>query len=1246
MRKRRPIINLLISLVGMCLLVTGLCSMYSTADAQPATLVAIHVSELTEALETMPATPPTPTGLADSSGYEWWYTSWHYFVGYSSLQEALRADGTPFVTVSDSDIAAGRLLNSDGTPAFPILISIASEAIADQEVPPLVSYVNAGGNLLVGSSSFTRYPNGTSRNDFAIADQMGVHTAHPGLMNWYANSHLSKKADGPLTSHIPPGYLNWYGPLTADDVPWGVSPSHTLATTRWNWQVVLGNATELAAGDGGPLLTSKKYGQGQIIYHSEFQPLIGHDAYDPGMYEYVIYRRAIEGAFASFGLPLIKVSPWPFRYDAALLSRHDFEADTTHFSQLNSSARFEKSIGVHGDYYMCTGALRVNLNNDPGLIADLQDAVGNYGATIGSHNGGLRNPNNPALSVADTDYWHWGPDEALNTTPAGYASGKEYAYVSLLGSFSDLERWLTGYDNGRPGCGAAGNCPRTFSSPYFNGTRSDSRDILQQLGVITTGEQKIGPFPHRSLSYKVAGKLFSAVQLPVSDWFVGNSVAQAIDDPFGNYYHTTASIHAAVDFYHGNGFLINFYGHTPANDGSVGQEYLTYSMSKPNLWSTNAVGLYDWAQFRSTVTVAPTVDIEGGTFVATATVSGASDPQTAIEVVLPQQYQGKATVYLDDLQAAAADFRATANGIKVRVGNSVSKVRVEYPLAQGPVAKADSYSVNPNTVLSQPAPGVLANDSGGAGSTLKAVLASGPSHGTLVLNGDGSFVYTPALNYVGSDTFTYKAEDGTATSAAAGVSITITAPAPSTLTLNQSTVTGGSSVQATVTLAAAASSGGVVVNLAGDSPAITVPASVTVAAGENSASFAVQTSGVAAATPATISASSGGVTRSVLLTVTPPVLTAFSLSSNSVTGGTSVTGTLTINGPAPSSGLVVALSANSSATGVPATVTIAAGQSSATVAVTTSAVTTATTSTISASYGGITLTAPLTVNPAAVVLSNLTLSTASVTGGTSATATVTLSGAAPTGGVVVSASDDSSATGVPATVTIAAGQSSASFTVTSAAVTTATTSTIAVSYGGVTLTAQLTVNPPLLAGETITPSSVVGGTNATGSVTLSGPAPSGGMLVLLADNSEATTLPASVTVPAGSSSASFPVTTSAVTASTTSTVTATGGEVSKTANLTVTPPVLSSLSLRPTTVYGRSTSTGTVTLSGPAPADGVVVVVSDNSTAASVPASVTVPAGSRSATFTITTTSVYRSTKVTISAVYAGVTKTATLTIR
>jgi len=98
------------------------------------------------------------------------------------------------------------------------------------------------------------------------------------------------------------------------------------------------------------------------------------------------------------------------------------------------------------------------------------------------------------------------------------------------------------------------------------------------------------------------------------------------------------------------------------------------------------------------------------------------------------------------------------------------------PVTQAPLANADSYSVQSGQALTVSAPGVLANDTDPNGLALAAVLASAPAHGTLALASNGGFTYSPASGFVGSDSFTYSATDGKATSSAATVMITVTAP--------------------------------------------------------------------------------------------------------------------------------------------------------------------------------------------------------------------------------------------------------------------------------------------------------------------------------------------------------------------------------------------------------------------------------------------------------------------------------------
>jgi len=97
------------------------------------------------------------------------------------------------------------------------------------------------------------------------------------------------------------------------------------------------------------------------------------------------------------------------------------------------------------------------------------------------------------------------------------------------------------------------------------------------------------------------------------------------------------------------------------------------------------------------------------------------------------------------------------------------------PANTAPVAVADGYSTKKGVAIAVAAPGVLANDSG---SGLTAVLNSDVSSGTLTLQADGAFVYTPTLGFVGLDTFTYHANDGLANSNVATVTLAVGVPLP------------------------------------------------------------------------------------------------------------------------------------------------------------------------------------------------------------------------------------------------------------------------------------------------------------------------------------------------------------------------------------------------------------------------------------------------------------------------------------
>ena len=471
--------------------------------------------------------------------------------------------------------------------------------------------------------------------------------------------------------------------------------------------------------------------------------------------------------------------------------------------------------------------------------------------------------------------------------------------------------------------------------------------------------------------------------------------------------------------------------------------------------------------------------------------------------------------------------------------------------------------------------------------------------------------------------------------------------------------------------------------LSGNTSAATVPATLTIPPGSTVATFTANANFVSSSTPVTISASLG-TTQTAVLTVTPPAVTLSSLtvSPTTVGIGNPATGTVTLTGAAPSGGAVVSLSSDTpSAATTPANVTVPQGATSTTFAVATKG-TAAVTVTLSGNYLGTTSTASLRVAP--YVPPNL-----------ATVATVTVSSAAPGqgGNAAIDGIVDGSPTppgdytkewssngelagawikltwGSPVTITqvvLYDRPNPIDNTFLPAHYLSATGARyrlrrslpgngvgLAVSVAPRTVTwVQFTVNSAQglniglaeiavtgfssqLSAVSFNPASVAGGSSSTGTVTLNGPAAAGGSVVALSSNNAAAIIPSSVTVAAGSTFATFTATTIPVSSSTPVTISGTyNGTV--TGALTVNPPGVAAVSLNPSSVTGGSPSTGTVTLSGQAPAGGATVMLLSNDPSAVVPASVTVPEGAIGATFTINTAAVTAMTTPTITGTYNG----------
>ncbi len=284
-----------------------------------------------------------------------------------------------------------------------------------------------------------------------------------------------------------------------------------------------------------------------------------------------------------------------------------------------------------------------------------------------------------------------------------------------------------------------------------------------------------------------------------------------------------------------------------------------------------------------------------------------------------------------------------------------------------------------------------------------------------------------------------------------------------------------------------------------------------------------------------------------------------------------------------------------------------------------------------------------------VTVSSISFSPSNIAAGASSTGTIVLSAAAPAGGAsVLLASSDPSVT-VPASIVVPAGTKTANFSVTTTPYASILTVTITATYNTVSNSGQLTLAPAgqvSLSSVSVNPVSVATTLTATGTVTLSAPAPSGGSVIYLWTNGSPAFVPVSITIPAGANTGTFPVTTNWLSTATQGTITAFYNGFSKTTTITVTPaPTLLSVSVSAQTFSGGMTALGTVTLTEPAPAGGLLVYLWTSGSPTFVPISITVPAGALAATFPVTSNWVASPTQDTIVAFYEGSVQTTTVTV-
>ncbi|MBI9064686.1 MAG: tandem-95 repeat protein, partial [Marinilabiliaceae bacterium] len=159
-------------------------------------------------------------------------------------------------------------------------------------------------------------------------------------------------------------------------------------------------------------------------------------------------------------------------------------------------------------------------------------------------------------------------------------------------------------------------------------------------------------------------------------------------------------------------------------------------------------------------------DDDGNTVTITA-------PTRPTWLTLTDNNDGTATLTGTPLNANTGDNLVTLRVSDGTAQNEQSFTIVVVDVNDAPTATPDTYSTNEDTQLIIEAPGVLANDNDVDNTTLQAYFQNLPANGSLNLNIDGSFIYTPADDFYGTDAFTYLTSDGSLNSEPVTVTIQI-----------------------------------------------------------------------------------------------------------------------------------------------------------------------------------------------------------------------------------------------------------------------------------------------------------------------------------------------------------------------------------------------------------------------------------------------------------------------------------------
>lgn len=460
------------------------------------------------------------------------------------------------------------------------------------------------------------------------------------------------------------------------------------------------------------------------------------------------------------------------------------------------------------------------------------------------------------------------------------------------------------------------------------------------------------------------------------------------------------------------------------------------------------------------------------------------------------------------------------------------------------------------------------------------------------------------------------------------------------LAATPSSVKGGVDVVLAAVLNVPAPAGGVSLTIQSNGAAI-AGTSVVIPEGEMLALVSLTTTPVSADKSVVLSSSLGVSSASTTVTVLAEPL-KLTVAPADIIGGANTLGTVRLLTAAPSGGIKVTLSSGSSAVTVPSSITVKAGKTTAVFTVRTKTVSATNIVNITAKNGAVESVAILTLRTPELI--NLDIDPSEVGSGGTTAGTIHLSCPAPTGGVKITLTSSSKNLVVPATVVVLQGEVSADFIVKALPVASPSAASVTASLNGVVKQTDVNIVMPRLKSLVFVPASAIGGAQAKGTLSLNGIA-AAATSVAITSNNPALVPAQSVVMAKGSGVAPVLLKTNGVGSSTTVAITATAGGVSVTADLILLPQAVASVKLDKSSVKGGASVVGTITLGTPAVADTTVRVSASPLGVVTVPGTVLVAKGSKTATFTVLTNQTSVKRTVTILAESNGISKIATLVV-